>query len=296
MFNKFKTGLAKTRNGILSRIGGVFGRKLDEELLEKLEESLILADVGPVPAAEIIETLRNNKQADPAEILKEEIYRRVNIEITRHDNGSAKPRVIMFVGVNGTGKTTSIGKLAWKFIHENKSVILAAGDTFRAAAAEQLGLWADRTGAQLIRSAEGADPAAVAFDAIKAGIARKSDYVLIDTAGRLQTRVNLMEELKKIQRVASKAMPEAPHDIWLVLDASIGQNSFSQVELFNQAVGLTGLVLAKLDGTSKGGAIIAISEKFKVPVRYVGLGEAVDDIEEFNPRQFAVALVDDDRT
>jgi fused signal recognition particle receptor len=296
MFNKFKAGLAKTRNGILGRIGGVFGRKLDEDLLEQLEESLILADVGPVPAAEIIETLRKNKKADPAEILKEEIYRRVNLDIARHDNGSAKPRVIMFVGVNGTGKTTSIGKLAWKFIQDNKSVILAAADTFRAAAAEQLGLWADKTGAQLIRSSEGADPAAVAFDAIKAGIARNADYVLIDTAGRLQTRVNLMEELKKIHRVAAKAMPDAPHEIWLVLDASIGQNSFSQVELFNQAVGLTGLVLAKLDGTSKGGAIIAITEKYKVPVRYVGLGEGVDDIEEFDPGQFAMALIDDDRT
>jgi fused signal recognition particle receptor len=296
MFNKFKAGLAKTRNGILGRIGGVFGRKLDEDLLEQLEESLILADVGPVPAAEIIETLRKNKKADPAEILKEEIYRRVNLDIARHDNGSAKPRVIMFVGVNGTGKTTSIGKLAWKFIQDNKSVILAAADTFRAAAAEQLGLWADKTGAQLIRSSEGADPAAVAFDAIKAGMARNADYVLIDTAGRLQTRVNLMEELKKIHRVAAKAMPDAPHEIWLVLDASIGQNSFSQVELFNQAVGLTGLVLAKLDGTSKGGAIIAITEKYKVPVRYVGLGEGVDDIEEFDPGQFAMALIDDDRT
>ena len=295
MFNKFKAGLAKTRNGILSSLGGVFGRKLDEELLEQLEENLILADVGPVPAAEIIEALRNNKKANPAEILKEEIYRRVNLDITGRDNGSAKPRVIMFVGVNGTGKTTSIGKLAWKFVRDNKSVILAAGDTFRAAAAEQLGLWADKTGAQLIRSSEGADPAAVAFDAIKAGIARKADYVLIDTAGRLQTRVNLMEELKKIHRVVAKAMPKAPHEVWLVLDASIGQNSFSQVELFNQAVGLTGLVLAKLDGTSKGGAIITITEKYKVPVRYVGLGEAVDDIEEFNPRQFAAALVDDDR-
>jgi len=295
MLNKFKAGLAKTRNGILSGIGGVFGRKMDEELLGQLEESLILADVGPVPSAEIIETLRNNKKADPAEILREEIYRRVNLDISGRDNGAVKPRVILFVGVNGTGKTTSIGKLAWKFTRDNKSVILAAADTFRAAAAEQLGLWADKSGAQLIRSSEGADPAAVVFDAIKAGIARKADYVLIDTAGRLQTRVNLMEELKKIHRVAAKAMPEAPHEIWLVLDASIGQNSFSQVELFNQAVSLTGLVLAKLDGTSKGGAIIAITEKYKVPVKYVGLGEAVDDIEEFNPRQFAVALVNDDR-
>jgi len=292
VFSRFKNGLAKTRNGILGRIGGIFGKKIDEDLLEQLEESLILADVGPVPAAEIIETLRNNKKDDPAEILKKEIFRRVNLEITAPSTNSTKPYVIMFVGVNGTGKTTSIGKLAWKYNQQGKSVILAAGDTFRAAAAEQLGLWADKTGSHLIRSSEGADPASVAFDAIKAGIARDADYVLIDTAGRLQTRVNLMEELKKIHRVAGKAMVGAPHEVWLVLDASIGQNSFSQVDLFNQATNLTGLVLAKLDGTSKGGAVIAISEKFRVPVRYVGLGETVDDIEEFNPEQFAAAMVE----
>ncbi|MCP4584276.1 MAG: signal recognition particle-docking protein FtsY [candidate division Zixibacteria bacterium] len=292
MFNRFKKGLAKTRNGILGKIGGIFGKKIDEELLEQLEESLINADVGPVPAAEIIETLRNNKKDDPAEILKEEICRRVNLDIAPQNGNSTRPYVILFVGVNGTGKTTSIGKLAWKFNQQKKSVILAAGDTFRAAASEQLGLWADKTGAQLIQSGEGADPASVAFDAIKAGVAKNADYVLIDTAGRLQTRVNLMEELKKIHRVAGKAMAGAPHEVWLVLDASIGQNSFSQVELFNQATNLTGLVLAKLDGTSKGGAVIAISEKYKVPVRYVGLGEAVDDIEEFSPEQFATALVE----
>jgi fused signal recognition particle receptor len=292
MFNRFKKGLAKTRNGILGRIGGIFGKKLDEDLLEQLEESLILADVGPAPAAEIIETLRKNKNEDPAEILKGEIYRRVNLEVAAPVTNSTKPYVIMFVGVNGAGKTTSIGKLAWKFSQQSKSVVLAAGDTFRAAAAEQLGLWAEKTGAHLIQSSEGADPASVAFDAIKAGIAKNADYVMIDTAGRLQTRVNLMEELKKIHRVAGKAMPGAPHEVWLVLDASIGQNSFSQVDLFNQATNLTGLVLAKLDGTSKGGAVIAISEKYKVPVRYVGLGEAVDDIEEFNPEQFAAALVE----
>ncbi len=292
MFNRFKKGLEKTRKGLLGSIGGLFGKKIDDETLEELEESLILADVGPAPASEIIEVMRKRKNEDPAQILKDEIFNRVNLEIPENNNGEIKPHVILFVGVNGTGKTTSIGKLAHKFIKDNKSVLMAAADTFRAAASEQLDLWAERTGAQIIKSVLGADPASVAFDAIKAGLARRSDYVLIDTAGRLQTKTNLMEELKKIHRVCEKAMPGSPHEIWLVLDASIGQNSFSQVELFNQAIGLTGLVLSKLDGTSKGGAIIAISEKYKIPVRYIGLGEGVDDIEKFDPKQFAEALVE----
>ena len=292
MLSKIKQGLAKTRNGLLGAVGNIFGRKIDDELLEELEESLILADVGPVPASEIIEALRKSKDIDPVQVLKDEIFNRVNLEIENHDNGSIKPHVIMFVGVNGTGKTTSIGKLAYKFTQDKKSVVLAAADTFRAAASEQLTLWAEKTGAHIVKSKAGADPASVVFDAIKAGQARQADYVLIDTAGRLQTRVNLMEELKKIHRVAGKAMPGAPHEIWLVLDASIGQNSFSQVELFNRAVGLTGLILAKLDGTSKGGAIIAISEKFRLPVRYIGVGEGVDDMEKFDPKQFASAMVE----
>jgi fused signal recognition particle receptor len=235
--------------------------------------------------------LKKNKNGNPVEVLKEEIYRRVNITIPTITGELTKPCVIMFVGVNGSGKTTSIGKLAAKFISGGEKVILSAADTFRAAATEQLGLWAEKVGAGFVKSVPGTDPAAVAFDAIKAGIVRGADYVLIDTAGRLQTRINLMEELKKIKRVAGKAMAGAPHEVWLVLDATIGQNSFSQVELFNRAVGLTGFVLAKLDGTSKGGAVIAISQKYKLPVRYVGLGEKTGDIEEFEPRQFAEALV-----
>lgn len=289
MLNRFVKGLARTRNGIFGKIGGVLNKKIDEELLEALEESLILADVGPGTTAEIIKSLKENKNCNPVEVLKEEIYRRVNI--TANTGKPAKPYVIMFVGVNGSGKTTSIGKLAARFIRDGEKVILAAADTFRAAAVEQLGLWADKVGAQFVKSVPGTDSAAVAFDAIKAGIARGADHVLIDTAGRLQTQVNLMAELKKIKRVAGKAMAGAPHEVWLVLDASIGQNSFSQVELFNQAVRLTGLVLAKLDGTSKGGAVIAISQKYKLPVKYVGLGEKTEDIEKFEPRQFAEALV-----
>ena len=292
MLSKFKKGLAKTRNGIFGKIGNIFSRKIDEELLEELEESLITADIGPAPAAQIIESLRKNKSDDPVNILKNEIFQRVNLDITPVPESAGKPIVIIFIGVNGTGKTTSIGKLAARFNSDNKSVILAAADTFRAAATEQLSLWAEKTGAQIIKAKQGADPAAVVFDTIKAGIARDVDYVLIDTAGRLQTRVNLMEELKKINRVANKALPGAPHETWLVLDASIGQNSYSQVELFNQAVNLTGIILAKLDGTSKGGAIVAISEKYKIPVRYIGVGEGIDDIEEFDPEQFARAMVE----
>jgi fused signal recognition particle receptor len=292
MFSKFKQGLEKTRKGLFGAIGGLFGKKIDEDLLEQLEESLILADVGPIPTAQIIESLRKNTDGDPVEILRDEIFKKINLDSPQRKNGENKPKVIMFVGVNGTGKTTSIGKLAWKLINNKKTVVLAAADTFRAAATEQLGLWAERTGAQIVRGNENADPASVAFEAVKAGVSRQADYVLIDTAGRLQTRSNLMEELKKIHRVCDKALPGAPHEVWLVLDASIGQNSFSQVDLFNQATPLTGLVLAKLDGTSKGGAIIAITDKFKIPVRYIGLGEAVDDLEEFNPKQFADALVE----
>lgn len=290
MFNKFLKGLSKTRDSILGKFGGLVGKKVDEQLLESLEESLIAADVGPGPAGQIIEAIRKNADGDLAEILRGEIFNRVNIQAAT-ENSSTKPRVIMFVGVNGSGKTTSIGKLANNLAGQNKSIILAAADTFRAAAADQLTLWAEKSGTQIVKAQEGADPGAVTFDAIKAGLARQADYVLIDTAGRLQTRVNLMEELKKIKRVAAKAMPGAPHEIWLVLDASIGQNSFSQVELFNQAIGLTGLVLAKLDGTSKGGAVVAISEKYRLPVKYVGLGEQPDDLEIFDPDQFARALV-----
>ena len=292
MLNKFKKGLAKTRNGIFGKIGNIFSRKIDEELLEELEESLITADIGPVPAAQIIESLRKNKSDDPVKVLKDEIFQRVNLDMTLISESAGQPTVIIFVGVNGSGKTTSIAKLAARFIADNKIVILAAADTFRAAATEQLSLWAEKIGAPVIKADRGTDPAAVVFDAIKAGIARAADYVLIDTAGRLQTRVNLMEELRKIRRVADKAMRGAPHEVWLVLDASIGQNSFSQVELFNQAVSLTGFILAKLDGTSKGGAIVAISEKYKIPVRYIGVGEGIDDIEEFDPEQFARAMVE----
>ncbi len=291
MMNRFVEGLAKTRNGIFGRIGGLFNKKIDEEFLEILEENLILADVGPGPTASIINVLKENRDDNPFEVLKEEIYKRVNVVSPKDVSREPKPSVIMFVGVNGSGKTTSIGKLAARFINEGKDVILAAADTFRAAATEQLGLWAEKVGAQFIKSVTGADPAAVAFDAIKAGVAKGADYVLIDTAGRLQTRVNLMEELKKIKRVANKAMAGAPHEVWLVLDASIGQNSFSQVELFNRTVGLTGLILAKLDGTSKGGAVVAISDKYELPVKYVGLGENTKDIEVFEPRKFAEAFV-----
>jgi fused signal recognition particle receptor len=291
MLNRFIKGLSKTRESILGKIGGILGRKVDEQLLESLEESLIAADVGPVPTSQIIDVIRKSKDENLADILRSEIYNRVNIMASADIPVISKPHVIMFVGVNGSGKTTSIGKLAYNLANEKKLVILAAADTFRAAAVDQLTLWAEKTGTQIIKSQEGADPGAVTFDAIKAGLARQADFVLIDTAGRLQTRVNLMEELKKIKRVADKAMPGAPHDIWLVMDASIGQNSFSQVELFHQAIGLTGLVLAKLDGTSKGGAVVTISEKYKLPVKYVGLGEQAEDLEKFDPDQFARALV-----
>lgn len=291
MLNKFFKGLAKTRDNLFGRIGGLLGKPLSEDMLESLEESLILADVGHATAGKLVESIRKTRDRLPADVLRQEIYERVNIPVSDFACNLSNPCVVLFLGVNGSGKTTTIGKLSAKLSAKGKRVMLAAADTFRAAAADQLSLWAQRTGAMIVKSEEGADPAAVAFDAVKAAIARGADYVLIDTAGRLQTRTNLMEELKKIKRVVGKALPGAPHETWLVLDASIGQNSLSQVELFNQAVGLTGLILAKLDGTSKGGVLVAISEKFRLPVRYVGLGEGIDDIEEFDADQFARALV-----
>jgi fused signal recognition particle receptor len=289
-------GLRKTRENFLTRIrAAITGSKKTEELYEGLEEALIAADVGVEASLKIVEAVRTRLGNDSRpelvrDTLKAEIARILEAATRAPADSGDAPLVIMMVGVNGVGKTTTVAKLAARLKAERGSVIVAAADTFRAAAIEQLQVWCDRAGVDMIKQSQGSDPAAVAFDAVKAAIARNARSVVIDTAGRLQTKVNLMEELKKIARVAGREMPGAPHETWLVLDANTGQNALSQAKIFGDAVPLTGVVLAKLDSTAKGGVVIAIAERLKVPVRFVGLGEELDDLREFDAREFVDAL------
>jgi fused signal recognition particle receptor len=296
---RFSLGLRKTRENFLARIrAAITGSAQVDEIYEGLEEALIGADVGVETSMKIVEAVRgrlkNDARADVIRgALKDEIERILAAaDKPMKDSGDA-PLVVMLVGVNGVGKTTTVAKLAALMKAERGSVIVAAGDTFRAAAIDQLQIWCDRVGVDLVKQTQGSDPAAVAFDAVKAAVARKARVVLIDTAGRLQTKVNLMEELKKISRVAGRELPGAPHEIWLVLDATTGQNALSQAKLFGDAVPLTGAILAKLDGTAKGGVIVAIADRLKLPVRFVGLGEDLEDLRPFNAHEFAEALFSD---
>lgn len=289
-------GLRKTRENFLKRVrAAITGSGKVDEIYEGLEEALIAADVGVDASMKIAgavrERLKNDARPDVIrDALKDEIAATLErAERAPTEPGDA-PLVIMLVGVNGVGKTTTVAKLAMRLRAERGNVIVAAADTFRAAAIEQLEVWCNRAGADIIKQAQGSDPAAVAFDAVKAAVARKAGAVLIDTAGRLQTKVNLMEELKKIARVAGRELPGAPHETWLVLDANTGQNALSQAKLFGESVPLTGVVLAKLDSTAKGGVVIAIADRLKVPVRFVGLGEDLEDLREFNAREFVEAL------
>lgn len=293
-FEGLKAGLARTHNAIMGGVEAAFTGKSREDILESLEESLILSDVGVTASTEIVDKLREVLVGKDEEKLRKhlrdsvyEILKKVEkpLEIT------TSPFVIMVLGVNGVGKTTTIGKLASRLSSEGRSVVLAAGDTFRAAAIEQLEGWGKRTGCPVIRQAQGGDPGAVVFDAMKAAAARRADVVLLDTAGRLHTKVNLMEELKKVKRVAARELHGAPHENLLVLDASTGQNALNQARLFNEAVGVTGIALTKLDGTAKGGIIIAIARELGIPVRFVGVGETVEDLKEFDAREFAEALI-----
>ena len=295
---KLKSGLFKTKENLLGKISQAVGlhKKIDQELLDELEEILIKADVGPSTTAKIVDGLKSEagkKRIEESEkvvgLLKDQVVSILGAG-EAPDNDLSPPHVIMMVGVNGTGKTTSIAKLAQDFKSQGKKVLLAACDTFRAAAGEQLSIWADRVGVELVKSKPNQDPASVAFDAIKSAGARGIDVVLADTAGRLHTKVNLMEELKKIKRVMAKAHPDAPQEILLVIDATTGQNGLSQVRIFNEAVGVTGIFLTKLDGTAKGGIMIGIADEFKVPVKYIGLGEKPDDFQKFDPVWFAEAL------
>lgn len=293
-FENLKSGLARTHNAIMGSVESTFSEVSREELLDNLEESLIMADVGVNLATEIVDDMRAKLTGkDPEklrELLREAVYDILK-EVEKPLDLYRSPFVVMVLGVNGVGKTTTIGKIAAKYKEENKNVLLAAGDTFRAAAIEQLELWGERTGCQVIKQAEGGDPGAVAFDAMKAAVARWSNLVLVDTAGRLHTKANLMDELKKVQKVMNREMEGAPHEKLLVLDASTGQNAINQARIFNEAVGVTGIVLTKLDGTAKGGIIIPIAREFRIPIRYIGVGEGVEDLRPFDAREFAEALI-----
>ncbi len=299
-FSKLKEGLTKTRQGFVAKIENlVSGKKIDDELYEELEELLIQADVGVNTAIELVEDLRKavkeRKIEDSGElknVLKELVADIMGSEEFKLKTVN-KPTVIVVVGVNGAGKTTTIGKLANNFKQDGKNVLLAAGDTFRAAAIDQLEIWGNRVGCDVIKHQEGADPAAVVYDSLQAAKARESDILIIDTAGRLHTKVNLMEELKKIFRVISREMPDAPDEVLLVLDATTGQNAISQSKLFAQAAGVTGIVLTKLDGTAKGGVVIGIKSELNIPVKFIGVGEQIDDLKEFSPQDFVEALFEE---
>jgi fused signal recognition particle receptor len=293
-------GLRRTRENLLGRIrAAITGSAKLDEICEGLEEALIAADVGVQASLKLVEAVRGSvkdgiRPDAIREALKDEIAAMLAASERTMNIPAEGPLVVMLAGVNGAGKTTTVAKLAARMKAERGTVIVAAADTFRAAAIEQLEVWCGRVGVDLIKQNQGSDPAAVAFDAVKAAVARNVSTVLIDTAGRLQTKVNLMEELKKIARVAGRELPGAPHECWLVLDATTGQNALSQAKIFGEAVPLTGVVLAKLDSTAKGGVVIAIAEQLKLPVRFVGVGENIEDLRAFDPREFVQALFSED--
>ena len=297
LFKRLRSGLTKTRDFLNTDIEDLFSgkRKFDDEMLEELEELLIAADIGVRTTMDLIEKIsRKASKIDGVEglkaILREEILALIDQAPEDAGTAPAKPQVIMVVGVNGVGKTTTIGKLAAHHARAGRKVLIAAADTFRAAAIEQLTIWAERAGADIVKHKDQADPAAVAFDAVEAAVARNVDVVLIDTAGRLHTKVNLMEELKKIKRSVGKKMADAPHETLLVLDATTGQNALSQAQLFDDAIDLDALALTKLDGTAKGGIVVSICSTLKIPLRHIGVGEKIDDLQAFDAKDFVEAL------
>jgi fused signal recognition particle receptor len=297
--DKLKAGLEKTKKSIVERVESVLlNRKIDESVIDDIEEILITSDVGADATEEIISLLKekvrfgNVKTSDELKsYLKEQMSRLLGRSQPLVLFGE-RPFVILTVGVNGVGKTTTIGKLASRFVSEGNTVMLAAADTFRAAAIEQLEIWAKRSGSEIVKHKSGSDPAAVAFDAVEAAKARSIDVVIIDTAGRLHTKGHLMEELKKINRVVKKSLPDAPQEILLIVDATTGQNALRQAHIFNEAIGVTGIALTKLDGTAKGGIIFAIKKELGIPVRLIGVGEGIDDLKDFDPDEFVQALFD----
>jgi fused signal recognition particle receptor len=296
---KIRDGLSKTRSVFTSKIKGLFtlGRKIDAQFLEELEEAMITADMGVETTTEIVgmlkEAYRNKVIKESGEVLdylKDALRRRLTEESNDIRMADTPPTVILVAGVNGSGKTTSIAKIAKHYVDEGKKVLLAASDTFRAAAVEQLSIWAGRIGCDIVRHSSGADPGAVTFDAAEAALARGMDMLIVDTAGRLHTQRNLMEELGKIRRVLEKKIPGAPHEVMLVLDATTGQNAISQAKVFKEAIQITGLFVAKLDGTAKGGVVLAIKNQLGIPVKFIGVGEKLDDIEQFDADAFVKAL------
>jgi fused signal recognition particle receptor len=298
-FQRLKQGLFKTHQGLVSKIDQLIAgkKKIDDDLLAELEEILITSDIGVKTTQELLHNVAvkvQRKELEDAELLKKNLQEQMLHILSQQENplnlSTARPFVIIVIGVNGTGKTTTIGKMAQKFKAQGKSVLLVAADTFRAAAIEQLEIWGQRAGCDVIKQKSGSDPSAVVFDGLKAAKSRGIDVVIVDTAGRLHTKINLMEELKKVKRIMGREIPGAPHEILLVLDATTGQNSISQAKIFNQGVGVTGIALTKLDGTAKGGILIAISDELKIPLRYIGIGEKLDDLREFNARDFVEAL------
>ncbi|MGD0401390.1 MAG: signal recognition particle-docking protein FtsY [Syntrophobacteraceae bacterium] len=298
-FRRLRRRLKGTREKFVHRIDRLaLGKKvIDEELLDELEEILITSDLGVrttgMLLGKVAGKVKRKELSDPARLreqIREEIRSVLSVEAPVLDYRAHKPFVVMIVGVNGTGKTTTTGKLANQLKQQGLKPMLAACDTFRAAAVEQLSIWGERTGVPVVKQKSGSDPSAVAFDALDAAVSRDIDVILMDTAGRMHTKVNLMEELKKIHRVIGRKMPEAPHEVFLVLDASTGQNALSQAKLFKEGIGLTGLILTKLDGTAKGGVIAAICDELQVPVRYIGIGERLDDLRPFDAEEFTNAL------
>ncbi len=299
LFDALRKGLAKTRDKIVAGLRTVLpiGRKIDEELLDQLTDTLLAGDMGPKAVAGLIEEVRAAWKAGQVREAQEIVpFLKERIAGTWSDKDRAlrlapqPPTVIFVVGINGSGKTTSVAKLAWYLRQQGRTVLLGACDTFRAAAVDQLVIWAHRADVDIVYQATGSDPAAVAYDACDAAIARKVDVLLIDTAGRLHTQDHLMRELNKIQRVVQKRLPDAPHEVLLVLDATIGQNAINQAKVFSQAVNVTGLFLAKLDGSAKGGIVVGIRDQLDIPVKFVGLGETMDAIEPFDPQRFVEAL------
>ncbi len=301
LLDRLKTGIQKTRSGLVDRIEDVIsGRKeIDADLLEELEYTLITADLGVRTVQDILDRIRERidrkSTGDAAEIRS--LIRDHLLEVLQHSETPMRvvaqpPAVVMVVGINGAGKTTSIGKLANRFLGEGRKVLLCAADTFRAAAIEQLEVWAQRAGVEMIKQKTGADPSAVVFDALQAAKARNVDYVIVDTAGRLHTKENLMAELEKMRRTCQRVVPGSPHEVWLVLDATTGQNGLEQARKFTEAAGVTGIILTKLDGTAKGGVVVAIARELNLPIRFIGVGEKIEDLLPFEPDKFVSSLFD----
>lgn len=299
LLDRLKQGIQKTRTGLVTRVEDVLlGKKeIDGDLLEELEYTLISADIGVRTATEILEAIRQRVERhlvnDPGELrqlISEHLLGVLEAGERPLNIATEAPTVVMMVGVNGSGKTTTTGKLAARFSGEGKTVLLCAADTFRAAAIEQLEVWGQRTKSEIIRQSQGADPSAVVFDALQAARARRTDILLVDTAGRLHTKANLMTELEKMRRTAGRVVPGAPHEVWLVLDATTGQNGLEQARKFTESAGVTGLILTKLDGTAKGGIVVAITRELNVPIRFIGVGEQAEDLLPFEPEKFISSL------